>query len=244
MYNILGSESYREYGTPACVTLEYYPPHCIGYGDDEIRYEDGFTIPCSRGGGFRSFLYFFQCSFMGTVPPIIIGTSYFLIYKKVVQTGNKLAKYGVGSLRISSQLNCHNQEQTIKETKLRTALFRKLLNRLESKGKGNKSQTTESSIQGSRAKKKEGKLFPSRAVMHKALAYTVSYFMACTPFFAYVLVVIVARKDYPPVLSYSSAFFIPLQGVFNLFIYLYPKVLSIKKKGIRKKQMWKNWVHL
>lgn len=136
LYNIFGSVTYTDYAAAACISQESYLPHCIGYANGEIRYEDGFTMPCSRRGDDRFVIFIAGLFFATIIPPIVIGTSFTLIYRKVVNSGKKLTKYGVGSLKLdlkppqssSDQLNCFDQDQKIEKSRICAALFRKLLN--------------------------------------------------------------------------------------------------------------------
>lgn len=235
------SNIYNDYGSVTCISPEYYPPHCIGYNSGEIRYEDGFTIPCSpRGGGYRLFIFVFYFSLLTILPPVIIGTCFILIECKVMKSEKRMSIYGVGSLNLdlkpqppSAQIHDHDQEQeTIGARSRTTTFFIKSMETLAFKIKSKKSQTTRSSFHSARTRK-------SRAVMYKALAYTISYSLTFSFFAMYVGVEGVARKECPLVLEYMAALFIPLQGLYNLTIYIYPRVIEIKNKAKRKKFTWR-----
>ncbi len=72
----------------------------------------------------------------------------------------------------------------------------------------------------------------SRAVMHKAFGYSFAWFLS---FGMYIILVILTLLG----IDTSKALYVthvclPLQGFFNLIIYLYPKVISARKKSKRK----------
>ncbi len=74
----------------------------------------------------------------------------------------------------------------------------------------------------------------SRAIMHRAFQYSAAWFLS---YGTYTLVVITKRQI---VFLYLSNIFTPLQGFFNVCIYMYPKVISARKpkRGQDKKVSW------
>jgi len=70
----------------------------------------------------------------------------------------------------------------------------------------------------------------SRLVLHRALAFSIAYFLAWL-FVIIGMVLGIANVEYPTPLLYLANIFNPLQGFFNFVIYFYPKVTSVKSKG-------------
>lgn len=70
----------------------------------------------------------------------------------------------------------------------------------------------------------------SRSVMYKGVAYSCSWFLT---WILYIVAMILAHffsvRMKPTTLLYMIHIFMPLQGVYNLTIYMYPKVISIKR---------------
>ena len=68
----------------------------------------------------------------------------------------------------------------------------------------------------------------SRVVLHKALAYTIAYYLTWGWGIAGETMVL-AGKEVPLTLSYMWTIFESLQGLYNLLIFMHPKVLAVKK---------------
>lgn len=82
-----------------------------------------------------------------------------------------------------------------------------------------------------------------RSVMQKSVAYTVSYILTWV-LTSVILVIGISGKFAHISFVYIAHFFTPLQGVFNLLIFVYPKILSAKngdgKKRSRNRDANKN----
>jgi len=68
----------------------------------------------------------------------------------------------------------------------------------------------------------------SRAVLHKALACTIAYFLTWSWTIA-VQMIWWTEKEPPPALHYMMVIFQPLQGFCNFLIFMQPKVMAAKK---------------
>ncbi len=149
----LVKKHFNDNGDGACINHVHYPTHCDGYEVGEIR--DGFEIPCGRGveGAWASIL---SSLILMLIPAVIITTSLGMIYSAVKSHDKKLSKYGVGALRTKLEQDSDQQQQP-------TGLWRRIKNSLT----GSISSTTNSS--GSRSNSMQSQ---SRAIMHKAFAYS------------------------------------------------------------------------
>ena len=78
-----------------------------------------------------------------------------------------------------------------------------------------------------------------RSVMHKSVAYSVSYILTWV-LTSVILVIGVSGKFAHTSFIYIAHFFGPLQGVFNLLIFLTPKILSAKKGGGKKRSRYRD----
>jgi len=70
----------------------------------------------------------------------------------------------------------------------------------------------------------------SRVVLHRALAYSISYFLT----WAFVIVgrcFDIANMEWPTFVWYLSNLFNPLQGFYNFMILMYPKVIRAESRG-------------
>ena len=68
----------------------------------------------------------------------------------------------------------------------------------------------------------------SRAVLHKALACTIAYFLTWSWGIA-TYSIFVAGKEVPLALMYMHSIFQSLQGVYNLLVFMHPNVMAAKK---------------
>jgi len=182
----------------------YDPPHCIGYEDGDIR--EGFTIPCGRGRD-GAVLFAYLVSFITfLIVPCVIAISLGIIYRGVRQQEKKMARYGESVLIQSPQPTaaCTNDSNE----GARNSFLCKISRR------GEKSITRSN----------------SRAVLQRALAYTCSFFLTWT-FLLIEIIIGAAGAEVPIAILYLVSIFAPLQGSWNLFIFIYPKVIAAKAKG-------------
>ncbi len=200
----------------------HYPPHCHGYDVGEIR--DGFEIPCGRGieGADKAK---FAITIAMFLPAIIMVGSLIVIYVAVKQHERKMSAYGVGSLRSISQHSLHsNTNQGSFNSgvwkRLRTTFTGSLY-----------SLRSSSSINTSLTSRKKTQSQQSRAVMRKAFGYSFAWFLS---FGMYIILVVLTLLGIDTTKAlYVTHICLPLQGLFNLVIYLYPKVINARKKSMR-----------
>lgn len=192
-------------GEGICFIPVHEPPHCIGYEDGQIR--EGFEIPCGRGrDGAVLFAYlgFYLTLF---AVPVIIGISLGMIYKSVLQQEKKLGRYGVNAFTASARQLSADDDDVRARGSLTVRISRLLML---------------SSPTSSQERNK------SRAVLHRAIAYSIAYFLAWS-FVIIHISLILAGIEWPTSLSYLTSIFNPLQGYYNFVIFIYPKVLTAKR---------------
>mmetsp|Transcript_13479 Transcript_13479/g.28596 ORF Transcript_13479/g.28596 Transcript_13479/m.28596 type:complete len:362 (+) Transcript_13479:1-1086(+) len=207
-------------GTGSCHSLTYNPPHCIGYNDGEIR--EGFEIPCGRGNssdGVRIFNYVTRLFYL-LAPLVIVTVSMLMIYRAVLVQERKIRRYGSGSTNVSSMRQSNNSGGEFEENERHSALsmISITLRRLAS--------TSENNVN-------------SRAVMHRALAYALSYLLSWIWPVIYAILDLLGAwpnlftaPTWQVVFLYFWYVFNGLQGVFTLLVYIHPKVMSIKRSSV------------
>uniref|UniRef100_A0A7S3QE63 G-protein coupled receptors family 1 profile domain-containing protein n=1 Tax=Chaetoceros debilis TaxID=122233 RepID=A0A7S3QE63_9STRA len=208
-----------------CGGPSYNPGHCIGYDDGEVP--DGFTIPCGRGNSdigriwYRSLL-----AWVGIAPLIIIGTSLTLVYKSVLKNEEKMSRYGRGSLRIKYDVTQNNKKEPSKEEPQVGFWMRKMSKRKP------ESTLTANAVACSQMKKasrrRRKSKSDSRMVLYKAAAYSIAYLITWSIIAVHL---IIGVRSGSPALRVFFVVFIPLQGLFNLIIFMYPRVLSAKSSN-------------
>ena len=213
-------------------------PHCWGLDSGEIR--DGFTIPCGRGDGkehptLRKFLKILMNGLL-LATPIVIVVTMTLMHRTVCEVEKKIRKYGVGALRLRSRARNINivsndgNAPTSSESgappahrnnkpflQLLQSIFGKLPCIKNSRGKG---------LSRSRLNKVASQ---KRIILKRAAGYVVAYTVSWIPFIIYEFSI--ARPTLA--LGYALAICTPLQGVFNFFAFLQPKIIAAKNKKRR-----------
>ncbi len=209
---------FNENGSGNCVAPVYIARHCQGYDMGEIR--DGFEIPCWRGiEGAGTILVFTSVSFM--IPVVIIVASLVVIYRAVKKVENKLAKYGVGALNLNNPQHAATGGQT--DTS-RGGLWKRLKMSLSSRTRSSSSTSNAHPVVRSNNMQSQ-----SRAVMLKAVQYSFAWILSYGIIMIYVAVIISTGNEEIVPFLYINVIFGPLQGFYNLLIYMYPKVMSARK---------------
>jgi len=209
----------------SCSEFVYNPPHCFD-AEDGYRLEGFFDTPCGRGRSSKRLneaIYFI----IVFSPAIIMIASLALIYKSVREQEKKIAQYGIGSLRFRSTV-CLPLPDEVSHTKksfLSSLIVRPFKKR-------NQEQTTKKKMQ-----------FKSRTIMNKAVAYSCSWLMTWI-FWIFYLVHNLIRESsrIPLTILYLFCIFMPLQGVYNLAIYMHPRIISAKRSKREQLTWWQAFV--
>lgn len=251
-----------------CCASQYTPFHCFGYESGSVP--DGYNVPCGRGdkpilsSPYPLTFYVFTLPII-LVSPIIISVLMALMYRSVRKIELKTSKYGLGSLRMDSlrKMIPRNTKEpgTSKRGEIRSNLMEnvdrnetqrpvregvageaggekfKLKKKVSflAAGKKESNQRTVTTSISMRASSK------SRAVLRRALFYAIAYFTTYLAFLVRYIWGLVPGPNPPMALSYIEVLFIPLQGLFNFCIYMYPRVLQAKRPNKRTGEGHRTW---
>ena len=198
----------------------YYPPHCDGYEDGYIP--EGFEIPCGRGRSVQIIIYITSSVTLFLVP-ITIGSSLWIIYRSVLRTEQRNARYGAGALRPN-----HSQPESAEGGDDGGSGACSIVFAFKHRF-GGKASTTSSNNQGS---------FQLRSVMHRAAAYSVAYFVTWIWVIIYAFLILTEAwpTEFPPpkwaiAYRYVYDFFNPLQGLWTFLIYMQPDIIRRKQSS-------------
>jgi len=214
-------------GTGSCSPGLYSnPPLCYGMKNRSIIEGVFPDIPCGRGGSESRFI---RASYLILIiiPPIVMMTCLAMIYRCVRITEQKMSRYGSSSF-------LKNETSTASLGILGLLKQCHLLSCSSCK-KGNP-------VVGSRARQERTtKTSNSRLVMYKGVAYSCSWLLT----WGLVLIInfVASIGATPPLpIIYVAYVFLPLQGLFNLTIYMHPKILAAKKSKRENLSWWKAFV--
>jgi len=158
----------------------------------------------------------------------VIGGSLWMIYRSVSKQERKIAQYGAGALGRNFPQQKGNEAAADIEAGGNggtcTCFIMSAVKRRLGAGGSDRSDNRDST--------------QSRAVLHRATAYSVSYFLTWIWWIVYMVVKLAGAwpTEVPPptwtvAFFYVWNFFNPLQGLWTFLIYLHPKVVSAKKSS-------------
>lgn len=199
---LLVENNFNDGGGGNCYAPEYRPPHCIGYEDGRTR--EGFDIPCGRGSD-GAVLFSYVSGFIALfVVPLVIVTSLGMIYRSVLQQEEQMERYGAGSFAARDRRLGDVADERVSWSARIRSVFKCIRRSSE--------EQTSTSNQNQRQSN-------SRAVMHRALAYSTSYFLTWSWFIIGTFCEL-AGMEWPTILWYLANIFNPLQGVRRLATHL------------------------
>jgi hypothetical protein len=228
----LSSRRFNASGIGTCVPSYYSPPHCWEV-DKDFVVEGVFDIPCGRGDSNFCAYFLIIAFFCAICPAIIMITALTIIYGAVRQSEKKMSKYGVGSLRKNLQIKVQGKGDSdsvieANPSRSRSSLSQSLgLGRLSCMGFNRSPERASTSTN----KKKRETRSQSRPVMFKTFAYCCAWLLTWIFYVPLMIVANVFDSSNPPALVYLMIIFHPLQGLYNLAIYMHPKILWAKKKS-------------
>jgi len=203
-------------GATPCMMFVNYPPHCQGHGVGETR--DGFEIPCGRGLDWS-----WTSSIIGQalmiIPVLIMIVSLGIIYRCVRKIEEKLGKYGVNALRATIQNRENSSEQDASDARLSSTLVSSIRSSISWLRKSNNRPIARSN--NTRSK--------SRAVLHKAFGYSFFWFLSYGIIMIGIIMKVVTNS-FPLAVNYLTAILYPLQGLFNLLIYMHPEIMAARRR--------------
>ncbi len=248
---LLSKHHFNAHGNVPCISVYHYPPHCFGYDVGEVR--EGFKIACGRGldGAWISSL---ASMVLVIIPVIPMAVSLTMIHRVVRKQERKLARYGRGSLMsirthlrksvIALSASVGGQDSSSCGTRRRSSLLGRIRLSIRSSiptsaGIGGAKCTRSSICQSKRSNKTRSK---SRAVMRKAIGYSFAWLLSFGAFLVGTAIDLIGGGGYPLMIGYIVNMFVPLQGLFNLLIFMYPKIMAARK--IRRRGEKKiSWFH-
>ena len=198
-----------------CYPTSYHPPHCHGVANGIIP--KGFTVPCGRGDTksgnfFQGIVYLLPVTI---VPAIIVGTMV-TMYRTVRKIERNMRNYGTGALRLRVQHQeaqivdgpnaaRESDNQTNTSTSIKTLKI-KLLSIFPFRcGHHITSRSNNARCQ-------------KRAVLYMAMSYSLTWGLTWIPIY---IDLFILDHEASVVLA---AVFQPLQGLYNLIVYMSPKV--------------------
>lgn len=202
------------------VSSTYKPPHCMAYENGEVP--EGFDIPCGRGQDVGTLLTVTTFITLIIVPITVFG-SLFLIYRSVSKQEQRIARYGAGAFTDTATADNNGQWAV-------SSLISSVKSRFRRVGSGAASPTQDASH--------------SRAVMRRAGAYSVSYFLTWIWFIVAIILYWTGvwtfsapQPKWQLAYRYLQAFFVPLQGMWTFLIFLHPNVAS-KRRSLGGNASW------
>ena len=203
-----------------CFVASYHPPHCRGVANGIIP--EGFTVPCGRGDTesgklFKLILYLMPVTI---VPFIIVGTM-LAMFRSVRKVERKMLKYGASVL----QLRATSQRQEAQDPNSATR-----------RGKQTSSPSILIKILSIRpcvfrnsygASRSNNARSQRRAIFYMAMSYSLTWVLIWIPL--YILLFVINNNA----TRVMNGILHPLQGLYNLIVYLSPKVRNARntKRG-------------
>ena len=213
----LSVNAFNAYGI-SCSSYPHYPPHCIGLEEGEVR--KGFSIPCGRGDWLSAPAiknddnkYLLMSSillFPIVTTPIIIAVTMTMMYQTVQKLEKKLNKFGMNTLRVNvdEKSTWYSSLKDLPKIALCCCIDRK-----------------KTSLKSNKVTSQK------RSIFYMAFGYAMAWLFTYLPYFMSVPL----NHDITYTLAIS---FTPLQGFFNLLVYMAPKVRSAKKNSKHANVNW------
>jgi len=209
---ILSKESFNANGSSCWINKD--PPYC----GVEVFNETAYEIPCERGKDAMVLFSIFAIAPSFALPIVIVVTMA-IMYRVAIKNEKKISKYGVGSLR--KNVDC-KPSIAINDDSNNNAT---VPNRWSSLKWWSKASATKSN----NAK------WQSRTILHKAMSYSMAYFL--TYLFPFVTSVqYLAGYQSSSTLRLLVGVFLPLQGFFNFLVFMFPRVMNARRT---KKLSWR-----
>ena len=207
-----------------CHLTSYHPPHCQGIVNGIIP--EGFTVPCGRGGTkvghlYRLVMYLIPVT---VTPAIIVGTMA-TMYRTVRKVERKMLNYGASALRLRAsqrQARVVGDPNTARGRDNNTCIsivLDTLKSSLVSICPYLFRRDDASWSNNARSKK--------RSVLYMAMNYSLTWVLTWIPF--YILFFVINNNT----TTIMQASLQPLQGLYNLIVYMSPKVRTARntKRG-------------
>ncbi len=217
-----------------CWEPVYDLPHCKST-EGLPDYEGfGFRENCNRGLDWQKmnwvFINFFTCA-----PPIIVLLSLAIIYRIVVAQEKKIQRYSFSSSRAESE-----HSSFLLRARRRFSSLVSLSNRSMTRGDSDNVDTVSSLTENRNVRLSRGGRKRSCDVMARAMAYSIGYLLTWSGGIV-IEVYKIQGKEPPTIFVYLAAIFMPLQGLYNWLIFMYPRVIAEKHRITNDHDADVNW---
>ena len=221
-YNMFNPAS----GGSICYATPYRPPHCIGYEDGQIP--EGFNIPCGRGDLKDNLIRHIAVQAVFGLPiavtPIVLGVTMSLMYRAVYKIEKKMKNYGASVLRLRASASRQQSDETGNASSFKSTISRTSLRMMSIVNMRSSNKELRSSATSTRRSNNPGRC-RKRTVLYTAMSYSLSWVFIFIP--AMLNYAFVDNK----IVGLACVLLTPLQGLFNLLVYMMPKVRSAKKNS-------------
>ncbi len=207
-----------------CFAHEYNPPHCIGYGNGSTPPGDDFHIPCGRGENIKNPISAITIGIARililVVTPLVIFISMLLMYRSVVKISRRMNLYG--GMSIVQGGNSVDEGIMLK-------LKRYIRQIIPCCGNGVPNHLATRSNNASSRK---------QTILAVAIGYSLAWLLTWLPYLLYLFLGDSFTAEF------ILALFQPLQGFYNLFVYLLPTARCLKRsRGLNWAQSYtQSWV--
>ena len=221
-----------------CFRLPNNPPHCIGYENGDTP-EGAFSIPCGRGdGGENPILYLVTAiggfgSVLIITPTVIIGTM-LLMYRTVSKIEERMRKYGVSALRLSARSGAGNRGDNAETNSTHGANNQGIMSRIKRFFMCMIPPCLHRDDQPRPASRSNRSMSQKRAILHMATGYALAWTLVWIPFMIYIFL---PHESYE--LYILAGCLVPLQGFFNVLVFMSPKVRSAKQSRRGENLSWR-----
>ena len=215
-----------------CYTRSYHPPHCRGVANGIIP--EGFTVPCGRGDTesgnlFEQIIYLVPRTI---TPAIIVGSMMVTMYRTVRKIERKMFNYGVRALRLrASQRHARVMGDSNAAARGRdnqkspSVFFERLKIKLHVLSICSFVFRHDDALRSNNAKSQK------RAIFYMAMNYSLTWALTWIPLY---ILLFVINNHFTRVINGALN---PLQGLYNLIVYMSPKVRNARNKK-RAKLPW------
>ena len=212
-------------GSGTCLSPANLLPHCIGYKPGEIR--DGFEFPCYNGiQNLKTWMILF---FIDNLVPFTVSILCLIwIYRFIVYTEKQMAKFDFASMirarvqrRESIQGGAIIQQQKSVLQKILSCNLKSLCCAGWRRIRNITSIASSNSSSG---------LSEKRILLYKAIGFFLCYILIW--FWPLIIFTreFLLKKEKNYVLYYLHNIFVPMQGLYNLVIFITPKVIYCMKR--------------
>ena len=213
----MAMKAYNAYESACFFLRQNDAPHCIGYARGETP--EGFSIPCGRGDAGENPILYLVTAIEGIgsvliITPTVIGVTMLLMYRSVSKIEQRSQNYGVMSLHLNARSGGDNRGDDQHDGVMRRikrffmCLIPPCLHRDDQPRPTSRSNRATS---------------PKRAILHRAAGYAFAWAFVQIPFIIYFFF----HESHATLILHSCLN--PLQGLFNLLVFMSPKVRNAKR---------------